>query len=177
MHLHARVVRTLGCTLVAFGGAALVLACSGSSGPSVFNGSWACTTIDTYTVTSPTGIAPFETTTKSTLVLDISSGDPVTVNVPVGDGGTVGDGGSVCSYQYDTSGNTATLPAGQSCTFTTVSGKTTTTATVTTTSGTGNATTSTLSFSAIDSFTSKSVRGATTTTYTGTLSGATTCTQ
>jgi hypothetical protein len=138
-------------------GIALASGCSSSSSPSPFNGTWSCT--QTATLQGSSG-APTVHTSSVTLILNISDGQPITVESAPTDAGKIGDAGTGCSLTFDTSGPSATLSPGQTCPFSYADGAGTLAGTITFTTGSGPATSTALTFT-------------TAATYAGTLSSGT----
>jgi hypothetical protein len=162
--------------LIVSAGMLVASGCSSSSGPSPFNGSWTCTGSVTYTFTMPT-VSPFTVAQPtSTLVFDIDDGSAITFTTASSANDVVGDGGVGCNLTYDTSGSSASLEPGQSCTVQVTEGATVYTFDITYGSGSASVSGASLTASQSDTFTGTAVKGGTSTNLKGTISGSRTCT-
>jgi hypothetical protein len=102
----------LALALASFVSLASVTGCSSgstttSTGP--FDGQWACTVTDVLTFTTPPGSTAETNTTSPTLTIVADLVGDLTVT-------GLTDAGSTCPLNFTSSGSTATLEAGQTCT-------------------------------------------------------------
>jgi hypothetical protein len=77
-----------------------------SSSP--FQGTWACTVLDTLTFTTPANAQPETNHTSPVLTITVDASGSLSVKGLV-------DAGATCPLTFSASGSTATLAAGQTC--------------------------------------------------------------
>jgi hypothetical protein len=143
---------------------------SGSDTPSPFNGAWTCKVTSTVTLTEPSK----KTSTRNTSTpVSIDIDNDALLTVPL----SFSDGGEQCSLNFATTGASATLSSGQTCTIMVVLPKSTATVTGTFMTGSASVSGNTLSVTVIDSFSGKDSNDAGSINIVGTETSTSTCTK
>ena len=93
-----------------------ISACSNSTAPptSAFDGEWACAVVNDLTFTTPPNSAPESNVTSPVLTIVADTSGNLTVKGLV-------EAGATCPLDFTSSGTTASLTAGQSCSSGTIS--------------------------------------------------------
>lgn len=113
----------------------------------------------TSTLTSPSLSKPSVRTSTTTINVVLGTSSAITVEGPPIDGGMIGDAGTGCGVNFNTTGNTATLVPGQTCPFTYDEGTSTLSGTSTLTTGEATVTTGDAGKSTLTATTDSTITG------------------